>query len=173
MTTTQHSHQMKHNKTIKKLQDAINSNFKDPMYHAMISEYATTVSELEGLEIIDIAHERAGSREDVICYSKAHALCANVSSEVRAEAEETVRDTGGFADDELSYNGIAAKIAYWIVYQAYYDQMQEELKELIAVLEQHVESQEDIMDELSDADREVYEEDMQATEDLIFTLQDK
>lgn len=155
------------------LQAVIDSNFNDPLYHAVISEYATTKDELEVLEIYEIAHERADGDANVIYTNKAHALIQNASYETQHEAEQAMYDTGGC--EGKSYDEIATLIAYWIVQQETYSDLQKEVQELIAVLEQYEEELSEYVAELEEESDEYYKwgNELSDTQDLISALNDK
>ena len=94
-------------------------------------------------EVTDWAHEQADGDECVIYYAKAEELYNSASYEERNEAEDMVRDCGGFGEDCDTMAQRFTILAYWIVYnrltaeiQAQAEEAEEALRDKITELEE-------------------------------------
>lgn len=87
-------------------------------------DYLDALDDAEN-DISDIAHQEADSWDWVIYYHYAHELCQNCS---RDEAEQSIEDCGGFTGDDITYDTIATQIAYWVVYHAVSEALQDEIE---------------------------------------------
>jgi len=82
------------------------------------------INSLESLDLSDMAHESADSWDTVIYHWSAMQLCIECPSNVLSEAEELYLDCH---DKPQGLYEMASGIAYWIVYQAVQEALQNEI----------------------------------------------
>ena len=101
-------------------------------------------------EVTDWAHEQADSDECVIYYAKAEELYNSASSEERNEAEDTIKDCGGFGDDCDSMAQRFTILAYWITYNRLTASIREQAEEVEEAIREKLTEIEELADILSD-----------------------
>jgi hypothetical protein len=86
--------------------------------------WADYINSLEALDISEIAHESADSWDTVIYHWKAMQLCTECPISVLSEAEELYLVCNA---ELVGLYEMASGIAYWIVFQAVSDALQDEI----------------------------------------------
>jgi hypothetical protein len=97
---------------------------------------------LEEVEPSDCAHEEADSWDWVIYHGKALALCANLPTSVVSEAEAQAIECGGIdeAFESGGLGGVACLVAYWIIYQAVSEAIEEARQELLGLAQGQIDN---------------------------------
>ena len=145
---------------MKTLQETIDSHFEKTSNN-LLYEYARTTDDLLTLYITDSAMEYAESHEDVIYYNRAHKLIANCDNNELQEAEEEAEELA--CNEFKSYDELATLIAFSVIRQRAYNQLNSEVVDLIESLEFYEEKLSDCIDEL---EQELDEPDEQDEESL-------
>jgi hypothetical protein len=97
---------------------------------------------LEEVETSECAHEEADSWDLVIYHGKALALCANLPTSVVSEAEAQAIECGGIVEafESGGLGGLACLVAYWIVYQAVSEAIEEARQELLELAQGQIDN---------------------------------
>ena len=139
---------------MKTLQETIDAHFK--ANNTYLSDYATKIIDFENIDLNNICHEISDGSEDVIYYSKAHALIADASMDEQSEAQDVINDMGGFGEGK-TFDDTACILAYWITYNRMIETLTEEKDDLISTIENYVTELHDSLAEL-DEESEEYEQ---------------
>jgi hypothetical protein len=97
---------------------------------------------LEEVEASECAHEEADSWDWVIYHGKALALCSNLPTSVVSQAEESAIECGGIAEafESGGLGGLACLVAYWIIYQAVSEAIEEARDELLELAQGQIDN---------------------------------
>jgi hypothetical protein len=88
----------------------------------------------------DYCHETADGCGDVIYYYKARKLYDDAAASEKDEAEDQVRDCGGFSKD-ATMDSLFTQLAYWITY----NRLMEQLREDAATVQEQIDDKRDVV----------------------------
>ena len=98
-----------------------------------VEAWQAFLESVESVESGDCAHESADSWDWVIYPGKALELCAMLPSSLVNAAESMASDCGGIQDafESGGLGGVACLVAYWVIYQAVADTIEDVKEDLI------------------------------------------
>jgi hypothetical protein len=94
----------------------------------------------------DYCHEYADGHQDVIYYYKARKLYDDATASEQQDAEDQVRDCGGFSVD-ATMDSLFTQLAYWITY----NRLMEQLREDAAQVSEQIDDKRDALQDDEDA----------------------
>ena len=124
-------------------QDALES-MPDLPKVGTLESWQAFLDTVEGVELGDVAHESADSWDWVIYHGKALELCAILPSSIVDDAESMASDCGGIGDafERGGLGGVACLVAFWAIYQAVSDAVEEVKEEMIELAQVQIENME-------------------------------
>jgi hypothetical protein len=107
-----------------------------------VEAWQAFLESVESVESGDCAHESADSWDWVIYHGQALELCAMLPSSVVGEAESMASDCGGIGDafESEGLGGVACLVAYWVIYQAVSEAIEEAKEDLIELAQNQIDN---------------------------------
>lgn len=109
-----------------------------------IEAWQSFLESVESVDSGDCAHESADSWDWVIYHGQALELCAMLPRSIVGDAESMASDCGGIGDafENGGLGGVACLVAYWVIYQAVSDAIEEAKEELIDLAQNQIDNPE-------------------------------
>lgn len=124
---------------IERAEDDARDRMPDMPNENTVEAWEAFVSDLESLDVMDIAHE-SSEWDWVIYYHRAMELCQAVPSDVLSDAEDQWQDMGAYVDDSFTLHGFACTLAAIIVESEIMQAVERIRDELIELAENQLEN---------------------------------